>query len=341
MRIIQIVPHLPPPYEGLGGNALALAGGLAEHFGVASSFVAARTLPARRAADLIAALEAAGDRVILHYAGYGYQRRGCPVWLVRGVLGWRRRGTGRRLITLFHEVAASGPPWRSSFWLRPLQRRLAAALSRGSDGLVTPLPLYAGLLRRWAAGREVTVLPVVSNVGEPAAVPPLGERERRIVVFGGSGVRQRAYGPYLPVLAEAVRILGATEVLDVGSPLPLPATAGGVPVRALGALPAAEVSGLLLGSAAGFMVYPPTFLSKSGIFAAYCAHGTLPVCASDGRQSGDGAPSPGRHYWDGSAASAGDFQAVADAARAWYLEHSGERQAETFRRLVFGGEDRR
>jgi hypothetical protein len=337
MRIVQIVPHLPPPYEGLGGSALALADALAEHGGVTSSFVAARTLPARRAADLIAAVEAAGDRVILHYAGYGYQRRGCPVWLVRGVVRWRRRSAGRRLITLFHEVAASGPPWRSSFWLRPLQRRLAAALSRSSDGLVTPLPLYAGLLSRWAAGREVTVLPVVSNVGEPTAVPPLGERERRIVVFGGGGVRQRAYGPHLPALSEAARILGAIEVLDVGPPLPLPATAGGVPVRALGALPAAEVSRLLLGSAAGFMVYPPAFLPKSGIFAAYCAHGVLPVCAWEGRQSGDGSPAAGRHYWDGAPAKAGDFQAVADAARAWYREHSRQRQAETFHRLFLDG----
>jgi hypothetical protein len=85
------------------------------------------------------------------------------------------------------------------------------------------------------------------------------------------------------------------------------------------------------------MVYPPAFLPKSGIFAAYCAHGVLPVCVWDGRQPGDGTPATGRHYWDGVPARAGNFQAMAEAARAWYLEHSSQQQAETFRRLVLGG----
>ena len=38
-------------------------------------------------------------------------------------------------------------------------------------------------------------------------------------------------------------------------------------------------SALLLGSLAGFCSYPPAFLPKSTVFAAYCAHGLLPVCA--------------------------------------------------------------
>lgn len=335
MRIVQIVPHLPPPFEGLGGSALALAGILAKRFGIDTSFVEARTLAAPRAAALISALEAAADRALLHYANYGYERRGCPAWLIEGLAGWRRRRAGRRLITLFHEVYASGPPWRSSFWLHPIQRRLAAAVIRGSDGLATPLPLYAGLLRPWAAGREVLVMPVFSNVGEPATVPCLAERARRLVVFGGAGVRQRAYASFLPALASAARALAAEEIQDVGPPIPLPATAGDVPIRSRGALPQAEVSELLIGSTVGFMAYPPAFLPKSGIFAAYCAHGVLPVCAWESHPRG-GAPAAGTQYWDATAAGAGDFQAIADAARAWYAGHSLERQAAAFRDLLSG-----
>jgi hypothetical protein len=332
MRILQIVPHLPPPYEGVGTYAVALAGALG---GEARFLVGdpawtgerygARAIPARTAADLLAALEETGEEgtVLLHYANYGYQRRGDPAWLVEGLTRWHGR-----LVTLFHEVWASGPPWRSSFWLRPAQRRLAARLARRSEGLATTLEVYAGMLRPWSAGREIAVLPVFSTVGEPAAVPAFGDRARRIVVFGGAGVRGRAYGRFLPALARAAREIAAEEIWDVGPPLPLPAAAGGIPIRPLGVLPAGEVSGILLGAAAGFLAYPPAFLPKSTIFAAYCAHGALPVWAW--KPPLDGAPVPS---WTG----AGDPAAVAAAARAWYLEHSLERQAERFRALL-GGE---
>src|SRR4029077_20873061 len=196
MRVLQIVPHLPPPYEGVGTYAAALAGEL----GGETRFLVgdpawqgggngAAAVSARTAAALLDGIGKEGT-VLLHYANYGYQRRGCPAWLVEGMERWRGR-----LVTVFHEVYASAPPWRSSFWLRPTQRRLAAALARRSDALATTLDLSARLPRPWTGGREIAVLPVFSTVGEPAAVPPFGERARRIVVFGGAGVRGRAYGP--------------------------------------------------------------------------------------------------------------------------------------------------
>jgi hypothetical protein len=329
VRVLQIVPHLPPPYEGVGTYAAALAGALG---GEARFLVGdpawpgtangARAVPARTAAALLAAI-GAEETVLLHYANYGYQARGCPEWLIAGLAGWRGR-----LVTVFHEIWASGPPWTSSFWLRPAQRRLAATLARRSEALATTLDIYAGMLRPWSHGREIAVLPVFSTVGEPAAVPPFGERARRIVVFGGAGVRSRAYGRFLPELAKAAAALGAGEILDVGPPLPLPAAAGGVPIRPLGVLPAGEVSALLLGSAAGFLAYPPDFLPKSTIFAAYCAHGVLPLCAWD--REGDRRAAAGAPCWTG----AGDPGPAARAARGWYAGHSLERQAVRFRELL-------
>ncbi len=328
MRVLHVVPHLPPPYEGVGTYAAALAGALG---GEARFLVGdpawpgagngARAVTARTAADLLATLEETGEAgtVLLHYANYGYQRRGCPEWLVAGLESW-----GGRLVTIFHEVWASGPPWTSSFWLRPTQRRLAATLARRSESLATTLEIYAGMLRPWTRGREIAVLPVFSTVGEPAAVPPFAERERRIVVFGGAGVRGRAYGRFRPELARAARALGAVEILDVGPPLPLPAALEGIPIRQLGVLRPDEVSEVLLGAAAGFLAYPPDFLPKSTIFAAYCAHGALPVCAWD-RHPSDAPP-----YWTG----AGDPAAVPPAARRWYAGHSLERQAARFREIL-------
>ena len=94
-------------------------------------------------------------------------------------------------------------------------------------------------------------------------------------------------------------------------------------LAAEGYRPGEEVSALLLGSIAGFLAYPPDFLPKSTIFAAYCSHGVLPICAWDR----DGAAPP---YWRGS----GDPQTVATAAHDWYAGHSLARQAEQFEALL-------
>jgi hypothetical protein len=278
--------------------------------------------------------------VLLHYAGYGYHERGCPLWLAAGITRWLSRRGGRRVSTFFHEVNAFGWPWQSSFWLSPLQRRLAAALAGASYGIATSLSLYRDVLHRWVPRREVAVLPVFSAVGEPAAVPPLASRPQRLAVFGGTGTRLRAFREYGSDLEATCHALGVEELLDIGPPEgEIPAEVGGRPVRRLGLLPASEVGTLLLASRAGFLAYPPGFLPKSTVFAAYCAHGVVPICASSGR-NGSGPLAPGEHYLPPPpACPVGEpgLQAVADRARAWYLEHSLERQMKVFPRLVFGG----
>lgn len=346
MRIVQIVPRLAPPPEGVGGYAEALAGALRGR-GVETRFVvgdptweglseelAASPVAARTAGALIEELD--GAAVLLHYVSYGYERRGCPLWLVEALARWRRGGRERRLVTVFHEVYATGPPWRSSFWLSPLQRKLAATLARESAALATSLELYGRLLRPWARGKKVAVLPVFSTVGEPAEAPPLGERSRRMVVFGSAGVRGRAYSRALPALAAACAALEIEEILDAGAAAspPPPAEVGGAPVRQLGVVPAPELSGLLLGSMAGFLAYPPGFLAKSTIFAAYCSHGVLPVCSWH-RAAPREEPEEGRHYWRPEGARAPrDPQKIAAQARSWYAGHSLAYHAESYRELL-------
>jgi hypothetical protein len=318
VSLLQIVPRLPPPEEGVGSYALCLERALAGH-GISTRFLTAEGGLAQR-------LEGSEEEaLLLHYANYGYQRRGCPFWMPGALRRWRRRG-GRRLVTVFHEVYATGPPWRSSFWTQPFQRRIAAAVARASDALVTSLDLYVRRIGPAAAAGKTSVTPVFSTVGEPPEVPPLSARARRMVLFGGRGARGRAYGEARRDLVEACRSLGVEEIADVGPPLEeTEEMVDGIPIRRLGVLPAAEVGRLLLGSLAGFVAYPAYFLPKSTIFAAYCAHGVLPVQAWR-RRSPAGGSAP---VWSG-----GDPQETAAAAHAWYWGHSLERQAERFRELL-------
>ena len=321
-EVVQIVPRLPPPAEGLGGYALALAGALDRYHGVASRFLAAASSP-RNAGALCDLLDATpGLPVLLQYAGYGYQSRGCPGWLLNGLEAWKRGSPDRRLVTFFHEVHAMGPPWRSSFWTSPVQRHLAARLTRLSDATATSLDLYAGLLRRWGPRRDPVVLPVVSNVGEPAVAPPLSARAPRLVVFGGAGNRSKIYGRHLAELAAVCRTLGLTEVADVGPPVALPAAAGEAPIVRLGLLSEGEASSALLAARAGFLAYPAAFLGKSGVFAAYAAHGVAPVCTTAALPASG--LTAGIHYLaaEHTAGAGAALQAVADAARTWYAGHA-------------------
>jgi hypothetical protein len=354
--LVQIVPRVLPATGGVGGYAAALGQALSGR-GITSRFLtghpagAESPLGSKSAGSAATAASAgalAGELaaspsglVLLHYVNYGYHHRGCPSWLVDELLRWRTGAAGRRLLTFFHEVYASGPPWRSTFWVSALQRRLAARLLRASDATLTSLPLYARMLARWGPRREVVVAPVFSTVGEPAAVPALEKRRpRSLMVFGGTGNRRRVYGALRGRLSAACRDLDIAEIVDVGPVLPeLPAHVGGVPVRAVGPRPEDEVSALMLRSYAGFLGYPPAFLGKSTVFAAYCAHGLVPVCAWPhrtrvvsgwGSGRGDGPP-----FWEpGVELPPPDAGALAAQARAWYCGHAMAHQVAGMQALL-------
>jgi hypothetical protein len=360
MSVLQIVPTLPPPVEGVGAFALTLASALEQIEGLKTRFVVGdprwvpgggaghlcEALPSRSSAALAEALGVRGGgeeggrsaAVLAHYVNYGFQRRGCPFWLVRGLERWRGQDPSRRLVTVFHEVYAYGPPWRSSFWLFPFQRFLARRLLAASDGAVTSLERYVGRLGRRAPNGGVEVLPVFSTVGELPNPLSVADRQRTLIVFGGRGVRERAYGPFLHGLEQACMKLGIEVVHDVGPPTAAtPARVAGRPVERHGALAADAVSTLLRDALAGFLAYPPAFLPKSTIYAAYVAHGVLPACAWSGRSSQARGPQDLK-YWDPGGSTIteplGALQAIAAAAHRWYQGHSVGRHAAILARML-------
>src|ERR1700730_13985583 len=133
-RVLQIVPHPPGTFDGVGDYALNLAHALSANHGISTRFlVAGRTSSISKDgfpvtsglnANLCAALARDHEHVILHYVNYGYQVRGVP-FLLRAFVKQLRSQLRGRWVTTFHELYASGPPWKSAFWLRPFQVRIA------------------------------------------------------------------------------------------------------------------------------------------------------------------------------------------------------------------------
>lgn len=221
-----------------------------------------------------------------------------------------------QLIVVFHEVYATGRPWQSSFWLSPAMRSLARRLGNLADARVTSLARYREILGAW--GLAAHELPVFSTVGEPPLLASWEDRRPRAVVFGSSGVRRRVWEK-LPELERSCRELGITEILDIG-----PGEAGCPPlldfgmIRRLGLLSGDGVSGILKEARAGVLAYPGAFLPKSTVFAAYAAHGLVPLLLPTYASSADSSVPA---YWTGGGEPE-RARDVAARALAWYRAHN-------------------
>ncbi len=357
-HITAIVPRLPPAVDGLGDYGLNLARQMRQDFGLVTDFVvgdsdwiggtsiegfAVKQVVVQSAPallDLLLSESHFSATVLLHYVGYGYAKRGCPVWLVEALERWREVASQRYLVTMFHEIYAFGPIWTSQFWTSPLQRNLAARLAVLSDQCFTSKQSYAERLAQLSQGKhdKIFALPVFSTIGEPENIAPLAERPRRLVVFGGRGPRARVYERSRLALERTCRELEIEEIVDIGPSLGFEIEAvNGTSVTCLGVKTAQEISSLLSSSVAGFFDYSTEYLAKSTIFAAYCAHGVIPVGVFYEGLNVDGLKA-GKHYWlgdrhQGSMNLLGG-QVVADNAHAWYQSHNLSANARAFATCV-------
>jgi hypothetical protein len=288
--------------------------------------------------SLSAEIRACG--VILHFSGYGYQKRGVPLWLARGLRIWRRRAGRVPLLTIFHELYASGRPWQSAFWVSPLQKQIARSILNLSSAAITPTDFYRKCLTAWGGDRsiEITTMPVFSNVGESGCGSAPRTRSAAAVVFGLAGVEDRLFGIYRTDLERLVAAMGIEKIFDVGPRFsPVPRTVAGVPVISKGVLPQGAVSELLQRARFGFIAYPLDFIGKSGVFAAYAAHGVIPIVLSDKQGAFDGLQSA-RHFLDG--LRLGMFAGTPDLALvqrnlfSWYTSHSLKVQAQSLLKVI-------
>ena len=358
MTLVQIVPALSPPANGVGDYALGVARALRSH-AIESAFLVCsprahagaedapfriEALEERTPAAFVRSLQSmAGEAVLLQFSPYGYEPNGCPFWLAAGLRQWAQARPGR-LVTMFHELYAGGPPWSRAFWVAGLQKRAIRQVLGCTDLAITNTRRYATELKDWSRRpREVHCLPVPSNVGEPRTPPPLSGRSRRVCMFGISPGQRDVPPSALRALREALRAWSIEEIVLVGeSPVPATFRGLGCGVETRRALPAAEVSAVLQDCVAGLLSYPESALAKSGVYAAYSAHRLptvlLPVPGS-GTPSRDGL-TMGQHFVDLSAPpvarDASRFQEVADSALAWYRAHTLSAHAGLVARHVAG-----
>ena len=347
--IIQIVPRRAIEPEGVGDYARLIAERLFEYHGIRTIFVTGSPLPPdqrlhdawethelpdRAAKTLAAMLERIGGSeqmpILLHLSGYGYQRKGTPFWLAKGLERWRRGNPNTPLVTIFHEIHATGAVTGSAFWLAPFQRQIARRILRISTAAVTTMARYGAMLDTWTRRGQppISVCPVFSTIGESDVDALPMRRAPILAVFGRGNMAETLYGRDRSVLEAFIVREKIEAIIDIGKrPTPVPEVVAGIPVEPLGEAPAATIRSRLIAARFGMMHYNADFLAKSSIFAAYCAFGVIPVCLSESDGSIDGVQ-PGKTYLKLGAASLpmvldpSTLDTLQAAAHEWYMPHS-------------------
>jgi hypothetical protein len=335
--LIQVVPRLQPGRCGVTDHVIPLAEELKAAFGIDTAFVvlnseercelefpAAYCRPDRLLASSLALSGNEPCAMLVHVSGYGYSANGAPTLLAKALNELSNSGRFS-IATFFHELYASGPPWRSAFWHEPRQKAAIREIAKLCDLIVTNIEQHARWLEsetQRKPGVTVQVLPVLSTIGETQDRTPVAERAPKMAIFGLAATRRKAYRE-LSELAGLLHTLGVEEIVDIGADCGVGSELAGIPVERMGELPATEVAALLARAKYGFLSYSPISLAKSSIFAAYCAQGTVPVIATpfdgpiDGLSDGVHVLSP--KTAQGSLASGLDRCSM--EARAWYDKH--------------------
>jgi hypothetical protein len=249
--------------------------------------------------------------VILHYANYGYQRRGVPFQLLRFARELHGCMAGR-WITTFHELYASGPPWRSAFWVRPFQVKIARDLMDLSSSCVVSNEVIKSEIARHNPRKPVHVVPVMSNFGEPPLAALAAKSSKRWAIAGGTILIERSLRAFARIQSlipaayfpDEVEVIGGIDHEHVRGRLQmLRDSVPAVSFRHHPQVDAETASSLLASCAFGWLDYFgggqawPGMIFKSGSFAAFCAHGIVPILSHAEPELSLGADSfPGPYY---------------------------------------------
>ena len=300
-RVLQILPRAPGSIDGVGDYALTLAQTLLSRHGISTVFAAGdippgatSEFPVVRIADCDPTSFAGQTmHVILHYANYGYQKRGVPTQLSTFARAIRANARGR-WITMFHELYASGPPWKSAFWLRPLQVKIARDMIRLSDRCFVTSSTLREEIRKYDGSKPVQLLPVMSNFGEPELGELQGKHPKRWAICGGTKLIFRSLQSFdalrvsipPPMFPEELDVIGGQDDPHVRDLLKkMTEMQPTLSCRYHPKVSISEASQLLRQAAFAWLDYFgdgkvwPDMILKSGSFAACCAHAVIPVLA--------------------------------------------------------------
>jgi len=359
VTILQVVPKTPGSLDGVGDYALNLATKFRDRFGWPTVFAASDALSTTSVHGFevrpLKHLTAGStiDRIILQYVNYGYQKRGVPFGLLSILRRLRHQHRGT-LVTVFHELYASGPPTSSSFWLRPIQIRLTRSIARLSDECIVSSESFSRELHRLLPTARIHLHPTPSGLGEPSlSRDEISDRDpHQWVIVGGTGLAERSLRSFVAnldsipqsIAPKKLFVLGGNDNPDTRSLLAALRIESDYWPR----ISASEASEILKTCSFAWFTYfhrqdvETSVALKSSAFAALCAHAVIPVFPHHGSTisiASDRLPGP---FFIGSSArdvpTAENRPNVAATIYDWYRRHASSEHLVRNIAQIFGAD---
>ena len=312
--VLQIVPRVSDNPDGVTDYALNLARNLLGDYRLTTVFAAAEPSQISEKEGFKIASMAEGGvardksaHVILHYVNYGYQKRGLPF---SSLPVWRalRQTCRGRFLVIFHELFASGPIWKSEFWVHPLQKKIARDVARLGDARLVSSESMRQSLEKLAPGLDVIVHPVPSAFGEPR-IEPAQMRSRdnhRWLICGGTQVIERSLRSFVRITGKIPANISPRKLVVLGgmenqSVREILTSMTDIKCEYYPAVPSDVASQILSSCAFGWLDYftagrvNSDLLLKSSSFANMCAHAVVcvtPDASAAISLEGDALPGP-------------------------------------------------
>jgi len=332
--IIQISPEYPPNSGGVGHYACRLANFLRKK-SILSKFLISDLSKIKlskqeyfgsKSSDLLALLEKYNSKeIILHYSGYGYSSKGLCFDLISSLEKWKMKNKNNILITIFHEIYATGPIYKTSFWTSIPQKYLAKNLLELTDFAITTTKKNQMLLSSFNKKKLIKCLHVFSTIGEKTVQKKINKRKKMAVIFGGNYQKKVLYkNIYINShqYADQLKKLGITKIVDVGPKLKNLKKIVNIPIKQLGIKSNNFISNLLCNSRAGLVYYPACDMGKSSIVAAYTSHGVLIInFCKDGILKSNEFIS-GRHFVSNSSNGLNNFNKIVNSVYKLYKQNN-------------------
>lgn len=344
--MLVIIPDLPPNTNGLGDYAFLLANQLKKNgrtlnieFLVAgnSNYLfdefdgfKVYTLTEKKSSVLYSLLQYLDPKLIhLHYVGYGYEKKGAPLWLYFGLLKWKQKKCNI-LITTFHELfATSKILWTSSFWNQWLQKWICKKIFLLSKYVVTSRESFRNVLFKFSPFIDIYVFPVFSNFGELKEYKNLELRDTRLIVLGSRENRSYLFKKHqnqLNIICQKYSIDGIIDIGPQFGNLPLL----NVPVIQLGILNPNDISDLLKINTFGLIAgHSSDFFAKSGIFAAYAAHGNIVFALNANLSKIEDGIIVNHHFVTINSADI-NYNLISKTIYEWYNNHNLKKQSDAY-----------
>jgi len=348
-KLFVIVPDLPPSINGLGDYAYLLANKLKINgFPLQIEFIVAgyqfnkfnifngfnvHALQMQTSKSLFQLLNNLNAKLVhLHYVGYGYAKRGAPIWLYLGLIKWRQQDENI-LITTFHELFANSKfPWTSSFWNQWVQKIICKKIYLASKAVFTSKESFKEELFSFNPFIDIYVLPVFSNFGEMNDYKEISLRDKGLIILGSSEKRLIVYEKYKNELNLICQKYSIDYIIDVGPKFgKFPIL--NVPIIEYGVLNPNEISDLLKKNSFGIIAgHKSDQFAKSGVFAAYASHGIVVFALDPNFCKIEDGINLNKHFVTIYSQDINN-EFISKSIYDWYSKHSLEKQCKSYAKI--------